>query len=179
MQWGDKVREASAHDGPWPRVAIWHGETDRTVSPANAISVAAQWADVHGASEAPDAQEKIGRRTRAIWTHKGETIIELNLLSGTGHGAMVKSQGEGACGEAGPYLLECDVAAAAATVAFWGLDRVKEPVDTKPQPIKSAPKPHSTPAHLAAPAEPPPKPKGFDLGRMLKGAISALRGNGR
>lgn len=35
-QWGNKVRAASSHTGPWPRVSIWHGDADTTVRPANA-----------------------------------------------------------------------------------------------------------------------------------------------
>ena len=31
--WGDLVRGASTHRGPWPRVAIWHGDQDPTVKP--------------------------------------------------------------------------------------------------------------------------------------------------
>lgn len=168
VQWGEKVRAASPHRGPWPRVAVWHGETDRTVSPANAISVAAQWAEVHGASEAPTAQETLGRRTRATWVSDGEVVVELNLLSGVGHGAMVRTQGEGACGAVGPYLLECEVSAAAATAEFWGLDRARQP-QKKPEP-----KPRS--AHILETPGGAAKPKGFDLGRVLKGALSALKG---
>ena len=35
----DVVRAASPHRGPWPRVSIWHGGADRTVSPVNATFV--------------------------------------------------------------------------------------------------------------------------------------------
>lgn len=34
--WGDKVRNASGHTGPWPRVSIWHGGSDYTVNVLNA-----------------------------------------------------------------------------------------------------------------------------------------------
>ena len=33
QQWGDLVRWASSHRGPWPAVAIWHGMADTTVVP--------------------------------------------------------------------------------------------------------------------------------------------------
>jgi poly(hydroxyalkanoate) depolymerase family esterase len=35
-QLGDFVRQASNHTGPFPKVAIWHGSSDPTVSPVNA-----------------------------------------------------------------------------------------------------------------------------------------------
>ena len=31
-EWGDLVRQASPHRGPWPRVSIWHGTRDRVVT---------------------------------------------------------------------------------------------------------------------------------------------------
>ena len=27
-EWGDLVRRASKHRGPWPRVSVWHGDAD-------------------------------------------------------------------------------------------------------------------------------------------------------
>ena len=33
QQWGDLVRSASSHRGPWPRVSIWQGMADTTVVP--------------------------------------------------------------------------------------------------------------------------------------------------
>ncbi len=47
---GDKVRKASNFTGPWPIVSVWHGGDDRTVSVRNGAAIAAQWADVHGAT---------------------------------------------------------------------------------------------------------------------------------
>ena|SRR6185436_1506390 len=32
-EWGDLVRSASAHAGPWPKISIWHGTADAVVSP--------------------------------------------------------------------------------------------------------------------------------------------------
>ena len=37
------VRAASPHRGPWPRVAVWHGDADSTVRPANAAEILKQW----------------------------------------------------------------------------------------------------------------------------------------
>jgi poly(hydroxyalkanoate) depolymerase family esterase len=31
--WGDRVRKASDHQGPWPKVSIWHGSRDSVVDP--------------------------------------------------------------------------------------------------------------------------------------------------
>ena len=44
-EWGDLVRKASPHRGPWPRVSIWHGNADKTVIPSNALEILKQWTD--------------------------------------------------------------------------------------------------------------------------------------
>src|SRR6188472_4324743 len=51
--WGDLVRRASGHRGPWPRVSIWHGDQDATVKPMNAEALVQQWSDVHSIDAAP------------------------------------------------------------------------------------------------------------------------------
>lgn len=38
-QLGDRVRSASDHAGPWPRIAIWHGAADQTVKSRDRKSV--------------------------------------------------------------------------------------------------------------------------------------------
>ena len=35
-EWGDLVRAASPHKGPWPRVSVWHGGADPVVKSENA-----------------------------------------------------------------------------------------------------------------------------------------------
>jgi poly(3-hydroxybutyrate) depolymerase len=30
-EWGDLIRAASSHRGPWPRVSVWHGGDDPLV----------------------------------------------------------------------------------------------------------------------------------------------------
>ena len=52
--WGDLVRGASPHDGPWPRVSVWHGGADATVIPSNANEILKQWTNVHGLATADD-----------------------------------------------------------------------------------------------------------------------------
>ncbi len=58
-EWGDKVRAASAHRGPWPRVSVWQGGADRTVHPVNAAAIVGQWLDVHGLAATPSAEDNV------------------------------------------------------------------------------------------------------------------------
>src|SRR5690348_14973365 len=48
---GDRVRAASSHRGPWPKISVWHGTTDPIVQPANAEDIIRQWTEVHGLAE--------------------------------------------------------------------------------------------------------------------------------
>jgi feruloyl esterase len=43
QDWGDRVREASTHTGPFPRLSIWHGTADDTVDLVNAQEAVEQW----------------------------------------------------------------------------------------------------------------------------------------
>ena len=52
-QWGDLVRAASAHRGPWPRLSVWHGSADAIVNPQNMESILEQWTKVHRLSLVP------------------------------------------------------------------------------------------------------------------------------
>src|SRR6516162_4185421 len=52
-EWGDIVRAASSHGGPWPRVSVWHGNEDPLVKCENAAEIMDQWTDVHGLDREP------------------------------------------------------------------------------------------------------------------------------
>src|SRR5215813_3527070 len=47
-EWGNLVRKASPHRGPWPRISVWHGNADKTVIPPNAQEIIKQWTNLHG-----------------------------------------------------------------------------------------------------------------------------------
>ncbi len=57
-EWGELVREASSHQGPWPRVSVWHGNADKTVIPSNAQEILKQWTDVHGLPLSPSVKTR-------------------------------------------------------------------------------------------------------------------------
>jgi feruloyl esterase len=119
--WGDRVRTASDHAGPWPKISIWHGDSDRTVAPANADAIAAQWVNVHGAPRQPVHYEVRGKLASSVWGSNGKRLVELHILRGLAHGAPVTTSGVDACGAVGPFLLEADVSSSAQSVAFWGI----------------------------------------------------------
>jgi feruloyl esterase len=127
-EWGDNVRHGSAHEGPWPRVSIWHGDIDTTVKPVNAEGLIAQWSDVHGIDGAPVA-DKIDGYPRKVWRRDGVDLIESYTITGMAHGTPLATATHG--GTAGPFMLESGISSSYHIAKFFGLTgeaRVSEPV---------------------------------------------------
>ena len=102
----------------WPRISIWQGLRDRTVDPANAEVLAAQWSELHGFGADPAGDERIDGARRRIWGRPGKPpAVELWTLPETGHGFPVHRAG----GDPGPWVLEADIGAAERIAAFWNL----------------------------------------------------------
>jgi poly(hydroxyalkanoate) depolymerase family esterase len=128
-QWGDLVRAASNNKGGWPRISIWHGGVDTTVSVSNAQASAAQWADVHGLNLTDAKSQAIGTALRLGW---GDTL-EVITLPGMGHGTPIDSSEVGA---PAPYILEAGISSTMHIAQFWGLlDAVKTPAP-RPRPVR-------------------------------------------
>lgn len=127
------VADASPHQGPWPRISIWQGSADQTVSASNADAIVAQWRDVHGLDKAPTVSEKNGVRTRLAWCDTaGQTKIEMNTVAGMGHGAPIGGDG---LGHAQPFMLDVGISSTRETARFWGIakgvDRQSAAVSTQ------------------------------------------------
>jgi feruloyl esterase len=109
-EWGDLVRGASPHIGPWPRVSVWHGSADKTVVPGNADEIVKQWTNVHGARMS-HAEKTSSHSSKSVWRNEdGVDVVESVLIHGLAHGTplAVSAAGE-RCGEAGPFLLDVGV----------------------------------------------------------------------
>ena len=75
--WGDLVRKASRHKGPWPCVSVWHGGADATVIPPNAAEIIKQWSDVHGLPVQPSFAATVDGYPRQVWVNAaGDELIE-------------------------------------------------------------------------------------------------------
>jgi poly(hydroxyalkanoate) depolymerase family esterase len=116
--WGDLVRAASAHDGPWPRVSVWHGDADPTVKPVNAESLIRQWTDLHGIMSPPVA-DKVDGYPRLIWRRDGVDLVESYTITGMAHGTPLATDAHG--GVAGPFLLEAGISSSYHIARFFGL----------------------------------------------------------
>lgn len=153
---GDRVRAASGFTGPWPRVSVWHGDADRTVSPANGAAIAAQWADVHKASPTVDG-------ARTVWRNGGgAVVVELTEIAGMGHGTPIDRHDGG---EPAPFMLDVGIASSARIAEFWGIagagggSRASSPTaPSRPSRV--------TPARTQA-------PPGIDFGTVIGDALRA------
>ena len=121
--WGDKVRAASPPPARWPRVSVWAGDADTTVTPAAAQALALQWCDVHGCpSQENGFAEPAGNRTHQTWRGPdGGVAVELHRVSGLGHGTPIATAGTDGCGTPGPWLLDVGVPSSLEIARSWGI----------------------------------------------------------
>jgi poly(hydroxyalkanoate) depolymerase family esterase len=121
--WGDLVRRASPHQGPWPRVSVWHGGADATVIPSNAREIVKQWTDVHGLPEAPSTHAMDNGYPRQVWLNTaGEALIESYTITNMAHGTpLATGRADHECGVAGPFLLEVGISSSYHIAKFFGL----------------------------------------------------------
>ncbi|MCG7391760.1 PHB depolymerase family esterase [Microvirga sp. ACRRW] len=154
--WGDLVRDASSHRGPWPKVSVWHGSADATVKPMNAGEIVKQWTNVHGLSMRPSRDEIVDGYPRRVWTNDvGEEVIEEYVITGMAHGTpLATGESENQYGAAGPFLLEVGISSSYHAAKFWGLTErvVSKRTEASPKvaPIRQEPVPQQN-------AQPRPK----------------------
>ena len=122
-EWGDLVRAASPHRGPWPRLSVWHGSVDATVKPANADEIVKQWTNVHGLPSKPTATDTVDGYPRSVWRDAGgNDLIESYTITGMAHGTpLAVGNGGDGVGAAGPFLLEVGISSSDHIAKFWGL----------------------------------------------------------
>ncbi|MCM8594831.1 PHB depolymerase family esterase [Accumulibacter sp.] len=122
-EWGDLVRAASSHRGPWPKVSVWHGDADTAVKPANADELLKQWADVHGLDLQPTLEMSVDGYPRRVWQRAdGEELIEAYTITGMGHGAPLDPGAEPhQCGTAAPFFNAVGISSTHRIADFWGL----------------------------------------------------------
>ncbi|PVD04312.1 PHB depolymerase family esterase [Streptomyces sp. CS014] len=140
--WAQAVRDAHpGFAGPWPRVAIWHGDNDATVAPRNADELRDQWTAVHGLGQTPGRTSTIGpnsTRRSEYPAADGRSVVEVNRVPGIGHGTPV-DPGSGAeqCGATGTQHFIDSICSSYWITRFFGLDGTttpEPPVDPPTEP---------------------------------------------
>jgi poly(hydroxyalkanoate) depolymerase family esterase len=120
---GDNVRRASGHKGPWPRVSVWHGTADPTVTASNGTDIVRQWLTVHGLRAKPSLIETVDGYPHRVWQGKdGRALVEQYEITGMGHGTPLSTgRGVGRSGKAGPHMLDVAISSTDRIAAFWGI----------------------------------------------------------
>jgi poly(hydroxyalkanoate) depolymerase family esterase len=144
--WGDLVRGASSHRGPWPRVSVWHGGADTTVIPSNAREIVKQWTDVHGLPTIATLEDTVDGYPRQAWRDAtGEDLIESYTIPAMAHGTpLAVGHANDQCGAAGAFLLDVGISSSYHIAKFWGLagrPHAAPSQERKPAPISTAPRP--------------------------------------
>jgi feruloyl esterase len=162
-EWGDLVRSASTHTGPWPKISIWHGTADAIVSPVNMENTLRQWIDVHGLEAAADFEDKINGHSRRVWQQAGDEIIEAIAISGMAHGVPLATAGSATYGNVSPFHFDVGVPSSLHILKFWDLakgDTVSAPDQRRSRspivaPVADAPllAAHASPPRDAIPQE--------------------------
>jgi hypothetical protein len=140
---GDRVRAASSHRGPWPKISVWHGTADPIVKPSNAENIVSQWIDVHGLTAAFSYEESSGNHTRKVWTDaNGDALIEAFSISGMAHGVPLGSaMGGEFCGCPGAFFLDAGISSTHHIARFWRLDEGL--IEILPREIATVPEPRA------------------------------------
>jgi len=122
-EWGDLVRKASPHRGPWPRISVWHGNADKTVIPPNAREIIKQWTNLHGLPMSPSAKIRVDGFPREVWINEfGDELIESYTIANMAHGTpLAVGEAEGACGAPGPFLLSVGISSSYHIAKFFGI----------------------------------------------------------
>ncbi|MEV4298172.1 extracellular catalytic domain type 1 short-chain-length polyhydroxyalkanoate depolymerase [Microbispora rosea] len=145
QQWGDLVRNAyPGYTGPYPRVAVWQGQSDYTVVPANGAQSRDQWTNVRGVSQTPSSTRSLaGGTTLKVY---GDDDVRLYEISGMGHGLPVDPGGAAdQCGATAAYFLDT-ICSAYHDARFFGLDGGAQPSPSPTPTATPSPSPTATPS---------------------------------
>ncbi|MBL3667692.1 PHB depolymerase family esterase [Streptomyces sp. M2CJ-2] len=126
-QWAKRVRDAHpSWSGPWPRVAVWHGDNDPTVVPLNADELRDQWTALHGLSQKPTRTSVIGpnsTRHEEYAAADGSVAVEVNRVPKIGHATPVDpGSGPQQCGSTGTANFQASICSSHWIAQFFGLD---------------------------------------------------------
>jgi acetylxylan esterase len=92
QQWGDKVRAMyPGYSGYRPRIQLWHGASDTTISPNNQTEAIKEWTNVLGLTTSPTTTTTVSFKshswTRQSWQDScGYTVLDAWLEASGPHG---------------------------------------------------------------------------------------------
>jgi poly(hydroxyalkanoate) depolymerase family esterase len=118
------LQRASAHEGPWPLISVWHGSADTTVASSNADAIVTQWRAVHRLASSPARSETVAGHSRRVWCDaEGREVIEEYSIAGMGHGTPLATAGNSGLGAGAPFMLDIGISSTRHIARFWGIAR--------------------------------------------------------
>ena len=123
-EWADLARAASPSPGQWPRLSIWHGSADRTVSPENARALERQWSALHCLGDAPTDELDLPGLVQRFWRDRtGTALVESIMIKGMAHGMAIDATGRNGpvIGQPGPFFHDVGIASALHIARSWDL----------------------------------------------------------
>lgn len=121
-KWDNYVRNATDHQGPWPRVSIWQGAADDAVNPQHLTELMEQWTNVHGIDQTADRVGSTGPAAHRVYEQAGVPVVETWLVNDMGHGTAVNpGSGDTQCGIASKFFPDANVCSSYYSMRFWGL----------------------------------------------------------
>ena len=121
-QWGTLARAGfPGYAGEYPRLSVWQGSTDTTVSTSNLAALVAQWTDLTGASATPTTSNTVGGYPHNEYASTAG-VVQVESYSVTGMGHAVAIDTAASCGTADSYDINEQVCAVDYAAKFFGLE---------------------------------------------------------
>ncbi|MFN2168481.1 MAG: alpha/beta hydrolase family esterase [Anaerolineae bacterium] len=123
-QWGDAARKARpGYSGPYPRMAVYHGDKDGMISYSILQEIMEQWVNLHGTDAQPEVDDAISGHTHRVYHDKsGQPVVETFLIKGMGHGIPVDlGNGPKQGGAVSLFSFNVKLWSSYYIAEFWGL----------------------------------------------------------
>jgi poly(hydroxyalkanoate) depolymerase family esterase len=120
-QWGMLAQAGfPGYSGPYPRLSVWQGSMDTTVSTQNLAALVSQWTDLTGASSTPSTTNTVAGFPHNEYSNGKGVQVESYSITGMSHAVAIDPSGS--CGTAGTYFVDEKLCAVSAVAQFFGLE---------------------------------------------------------
>ena len=138
--WGDLVRKASPHKGPWPRVSVWHGGADGTVIPSTQVKSSSNGPTCTACrSSRPSSRGLTAIPVRSGSMVNGAGSSSSYTIPRMAHGTpLATGAADNQCGAAGPFLLEVGISSSYHIAKFFGVASAGRSAEHSRRPVPTA-----------------------------------------
>jgi poly(hydroxyalkanoate) depolymerase family esterase len=120
-QWGMLAQAGfPGYSGPYPRLSVWQGSMDTTVSTQNLAAIVSQWTALTGASATPSTTNTVAGFPHNEYSNGKGVQVESYSITGMPHAVAIDTANS--CGTAGTYFIDEKLCAVSAVAQFFGLE---------------------------------------------------------